>query len=151
MEKLKELCDAISAQNLIQGDWSQQIFYDLGCGNGIVNIEIATLYGTRGVGLDLDEKLIFEAKSLAAQRGMSHLIDFRVEDILQTDLSECTVVFMFLLPEALEKLKSVVEDFLNKLPDRILIVEQWTISNWEDKVLYNHNQGQFRVYGSRHS
>jgi SAM-dependent methyltransferase len=142
---LKELCKAVSERQLLRGDWKDQIVYDLGCGDGKVNIQLAKEFGTRGVGLDLDGHLISQANALAESEEVNHLVSFKVEDILKTDLSDATVLFLYLLPDALEKLKPILELALAQ-PGVILIVEQWPLVNWDDRIVYNHNQNAFRVY-----
>lgn len=148
LASLRELCEAMSAQQLLQGEWTDQVVYDLGCGDGIVNVELASLYGTRGVGLDLDDALVSKANALAAQQKVSHLAEFRVQDIFSADLSEATILFMYLLPDALEKLKPVFEQALAFRPGLLLVVEQWALLNWEDSIVYNHKNGSFTVYAS---
>lgn len=145
LDSLRTLCDALHAAQLLNGEWKDQVVYDLGCGDGIVNVELAILFGTRGVGLDLDELLVTKANALAASRNVSHLVEFRVQDIFKTDLSDATILFMYLLPDALEKLKPVFETALAR-PGLLLIVEQWPLLNWEENIVYTHNNGAFRVY-----
>lgn len=143
---LREFCQAVLSLGLLRGDWKDQVFYDLGCGDGIVNVEMAKMFGTRGVGLDLDETLLSKAIALSEAERVSELVSFRKQDLLTADYSEATVLFLYLLPEALEKLKSVLESFIER-PGVIMIVEMWPIPNWQDRVLYTHAEGVFRVYG----
>lgn len=147
IEDLKELCGRLSELKLIDGEWNQQVVYDLGCGDGTVNVELAATFGSRGTGLDLSEKLIFKATQHAESRGVSHLVQFKIQDLLTADLSEATIIFLFLLPDALEKLKPILQREFD-LRRLLLIVEQWPMTHWEDKLVYTHNQGQFRVYTS---
>lgn len=148
LEKLREFCEAVSELGLLKGEWKDQVVYDLGCGDGIVNVELAKLFGTRGVGLDLDESLVAKANELAESQQVSHIVSFLKQDILTADYSDATILFMYLLPEALEKLKSVLESFL-LLGDKLLVIEMWKPSNWEEKEIYVHDKGVFRVYGNK--
>ena len=133
---------------MLKGEWKDQILYDLGCGDGIVNVEVAKRFGTRGVGLDLDETLISKANELSASQDVSHLAEFRVQDLLEADLSEATILFLYLLPEALEKLKPILEREIVR-PGVLLVVEQWPLANWEHWLIYTHAEGRFRVYRYR--
>jgi cyclopropane fatty-acyl-phospholipid synthase-like methyltransferase len=72
------------------------VIYDLGCGDGRILIHAAKKYGTRGVGIDLDPERVAEAKKRAEAEGVSHLLEFRAEDGTQTDISEATVVALYM-------------------------------------------------------
>ena len=148
LEKLREFCQAVLGLGLLHGEWKEQVIYDLGCGDGIVNVEFAKMFGTRGVGLDLDESLLSKANALAEAEHVSELVSFRKQDLLTADYSEATILFLYLLPEALERLKSVLEQFLAR-PGTLLIVEMWPVAYWDDRVLYTHEEGIFRVYGAK--
>ncbi|HKU13051.1 MAG TPA: class I SAM-dependent methyltransferase [Steroidobacteraceae bacterium] len=81
------------------------VVYDLGCGDGRMVIAAAKKFGTRGVGVDLDPARIREARANARREGVEGMVTFRVEDMFQTDISEATVVLLYLLPELNRRLK----------------------------------------------
>jgi len=81
------------------------VVYDLGCGDGRIVIAAAKKYGTRGVGVDLDPARIREAQANAKKAGVENLVTFRVGDLFETDLTEATVVTLYLLPELNRRLK----------------------------------------------
>jgi SAM-dependent methyltransferase len=72
--------------------------YDLGCGDGRILIAAAQRFGTRGVGIDIDPRRVREATEQAWRSGVSHLVDFRQGNLYETDFSNATVVFLYLLP-----------------------------------------------------
>jgi ubiquinone/menaquinone biosynthesis C-methylase UbiE len=72
------------------------VVYDLGCGDGRIVIEAAALRGARGVGIDLDSELLRQALESAEARGVAERVSFRQEDLVSTDLSDATVVMLFL-------------------------------------------------------
>jgi cyclopropane fatty-acyl-phospholipid synthase-like methyltransferase len=72
------------------------ILYDLGSGDGRIVITAAKKFGTRGVGVDSNAKLVEEAKRKAVEAGVSHLVEFRAGDGLQVDISEATVVTLYM-------------------------------------------------------
>jgi cyclopropane fatty-acyl-phospholipid synthase-like methyltransferase len=82
--------------------------YDLGCGDGRIPIAAARKYGARGVGLDLDPKLIALAQANARAAGVDSRVDFRVEDVLTADVSAATVVTLFLLSSSNERLRPML-------------------------------------------
>ena len=57
---------------------------DLGSGDGRVVISAARDYGARGIGIELDPKLVAEAQANARQAGVSDRVSFRQGDVLAT-------------------------------------------------------------------
>jgi ubiquinone/menaquinone biosynthesis C-methylase UbiE len=81
------------------------VVYDLGCGDGRMVIAAAKKFATRGVGVDLDPARIQEARANAKKAGVEHLVKFEVGDMFKTDISEASVVMLYLLPELNRRLK----------------------------------------------
>ena len=76
---------------------SRDVLYDLGCGDGRIVIAAARKFGARGVGVDIDPARIAEAQRNAARAQVDHLVTFRLQDALDTDVSEATIVTLYLL------------------------------------------------------
>jgi len=79
--------------------------FDLGCGDGRIPIRAAQKYGARGVGVDIDPRRIEEARGNARRAGVEHLVEFRLEDAMTTDVSKATVVTLYLLTSSNTKLR----------------------------------------------
>jgi SAM-dependent methyltransferase len=77
---------------------------DLGSGDGRIVIEAAKRYGTRGLGVDIDPRLVRLATENAKRAGVESLASFEVRDLFETDLRGVGVVTMYLLPEVNRKL-----------------------------------------------
>jgi SAM-dependent methyltransferase len=75
------------------------VVYDLGSGDGRVVIAAARDFGARGVGVEIDPKLVAESVESARRAGVADLVTFRAGDLFQTDLSPATVVTLYLSPE----------------------------------------------------
>jgi SAM-dependent methyltransferase len=86
----------------------EDVVYDLGCGDGRIPIAAAKKYGARGVGLDLDPKLIALAQANARAAGVDALVDFRVENVLTADVSTASVVTLYLLSSSNERLRPLL-------------------------------------------
>ena len=84
------------------------VVYDLGCGDGRIPIAAAKTYGARGVGLDIDPRRIEESRANAKAAGVEHLVQFRIEDVLTADVSEATVVTLYLLSSSNAKLRPLL-------------------------------------------
>ena len=80
------------------------LVYDLGCGDGRILVAAAEKYGVKAVGFELDPYLVEEARALAKERGVAHLVTIEQADIFTLDLSKATVITLYLLPQMNEKL-----------------------------------------------
>ena len=104
------------------------LIYDLGSGDGRILIEAAKKYGTRGVGVDLDPQRVAEAKEKAKQEGVSHLVEFRAEDGTQTDISNATVVTLYMF----KWFNNAIRPKLQKLkPGSRIVAHDYDIDGWE--------------------
>jgi cyclopropane fatty-acyl-phospholipid synthase-like methyltransferase len=72
------------------------VLYDLGSGDGRIPIAAARQYGVRAVGIEIDPKLVTEAQEAARQAGVSDLVRFRNEDMFRVDVSEASIVTLYL-------------------------------------------------------
>jgi SAM-dependent methyltransferase len=80
------------------------VVYDLGCGDGRVVIAAVRERGASGVCVDIDPRRIAEARDNARLAGVAARIRFLNEDLFQTDISDASVVMLFLWPDVNEKL-----------------------------------------------
>ena len=74
------------------------VLYDLGCGDGRIVVTAAKQLGARGTGIDIDPVRIAEAQDNARKAGVDKRVSFKVGDLFQTDLSDASVVTLYLLP-----------------------------------------------------
>ena len=93
--------EMLKVANVRKGD----VLYDLGSGDGRIVITAAKRFGIRGVGIDIDPQRIAEANENARKEGVSHLVTFKNTDLFSTDISEATVVTLYLLPRLNVKLR----------------------------------------------
>jgi cyclopropane fatty-acyl-phospholipid synthase-like methyltransferase len=80
------------------------VIYDLGSGDGRIPITAAKTYGARGVGIDIDPQRIKEATENLKTAGVGDRVKFLNQDLFTTDISEATVVSLYLLPSLNVKL-----------------------------------------------
>jgi len=93
--------EMLKVANVKKGD----VLYDLGSGDGRIVITAAKRFGVRGIGIDIDPQRIAEANENAKKEGVSHLVTFKNTDLFTTDISEATVVTLYLLPRLNVKLR----------------------------------------------
>jgi tRNA G37 N-methylase Trm5 len=82
----------------------KDVVYDLGCGDGRIVIAAAKK-GARAIGVDIDPQRIKEANANAKAEKVTDKARFIENDLFETDISEATVVTLYLLPRLNEKLK----------------------------------------------
>jgi len=84
---------------------STDIVYDLGSGDGRIVIAAAKKFGARGVGIEMDPTLVKKAKDNAAAAGVSNRVRFLTQDLFDANISDATVVTLYLLQSINERLR----------------------------------------------
>ena len=107
---------------------SNDVVYDLGSGDGRIVIMAAEKYGARAVGVELDRRLVEESTAKIQQRNLGELATIMEGDLLQTDVTSATVVAVYLLPGANEKLRPMLEK--NLRPGTRVIVHDIRMPRW---------------------
>ena len=80
------------------------VVYDLGCGDGRIPVAAASKYGARAVCIDIDPQRIKEATENVAKNKVENRVRVMNADLFATDISEATVVTLYLLPSLNVKL-----------------------------------------------
>jgi hypothetical protein len=93
--------EMLKVANVKKGD----VLYDLGSGDGRIAVTAAKRYGIRAVGIDIDPQRIQEANENARKEGVTDKVTFKNTDLFTTDISEATVVTLYLLPRLNVKLR----------------------------------------------
>lgn len=108
---------------------AEDVVYDLGSGDGRIVIKAAQEYGARGVGIELDAELVEESRKKAEEAGVSDRVTFIQADLFRADLSEATVVTMYLLPSMNARLQG---KFLEELrPGTRIVSHRFPMGDWE--------------------
>jgi SAM-dependent methyltransferase len=102
---------------------------DLGCGDGRIPITAARTYGARGLGVDIDPQRIAEANANAKAAGVSHLVQFRLQDAMTTDVSQATVLTLYLLSSSNLKLRPILTRQLK--PGTRIVAHNFAMGDWE--------------------
>ncbi len=76
---------------------SRDVVYDLGSGDGRIVIMAAKEFGARGVGIEIDPRLIKKSRENARKAGVEDRVEFRQQDMFETGLGDATVVATYLL------------------------------------------------------
>ena len=110
------------------------VVYDLGSGDGRIVITAARKYGVKGVGVDIDPERIAEANENARAAGVTHLVEFHKNDLFKEDISQATVVTLYLLPQVNLRLKPKL--FKELKPGTRIVSHSFDMGDWKpDKQL----------------
>jgi hypothetical protein len=105
---------------------------DLGSGDGRIVIAAAER-GVRAVGIEYNPELVALSKRAAEKAGVFEKATFVNADIFATDLSDATVITMFLLPEINRKLRPKI---LALRPGTRVVSHNFDMEDWEpDQVV----------------
>jgi precorrin-6B methylase 2 len=92
--------DVVDAMLKVAKVGKGDVLYDLGSGDGRIPIAAAQNYGiARGVGIDISPERIKEANENRAKAGVGQRVTFINADLFESNLSEATVITLYLLPE----------------------------------------------------
>ncbi len=75
------------------------VVYDLGSGDGRIVVTAAKKYGVKAIGFEIDPERIKESHENIKKAGVGNLVEIRQQDIRTVDLSQASVLTMYLLPE----------------------------------------------------
>lgn len=89
----------------LAGITKDDLIYDLGCGDGTVLLTAATLRRASGVGIEIDPSRVIIARLRVLLAGVRCLIQIKRGDLFSQDVSDATVVVVYLVPKTLKRLE----------------------------------------------
>jgi cyclopropane fatty-acyl-phospholipid synthase-like methyltransferase len=129
VRKMLEYSDLKPGENL----------YDLGCGDGRVVIMAAEEFGANSVGVDLNKRLVTEARKKAKVLMLEERVKIIHGNIFDIDLSQADVVTMYLTTGANEKVRPKLEQEL-KVGARI-VTHDFSIPAWSQERNIKFKEG----------
>jgi ribosomal protein L11 methylase PrmA len=111
----------------------QDVVYDLGCGDGRIAIAAVRDFAARkAVCIDIDPERVREARDNVRRAGLEDRIEVREGDLFEADISDATVVTLYLLDSLNLKLRPRL---LEQLPAGARVVSQtFDMGDWEPQV-----------------
>lgn len=101
---------------------------DLGSGDGRIVLTAASRYRARGMGVDIDGELVDLSNAEARRQGVDKLVRFHQQDVLQTRISEATVITLYLLPELMHSLRDRIYSQLR--PGTRVVSHDFSFIEW---------------------
>jgi cyclopropane fatty-acyl-phospholipid synthase-like methyltransferase len=83
---------------------AKDVVYDLGCGDGMIVTAAAKEFGATAVGIDINPVRVKEANERVSKAGVTDKVKILNEDLFTTNISQATVVTLYLLQSLNEKL-----------------------------------------------
>jgi len=108
---------------------ADDVVFDLGSGDGRIPIIAAEEFGARGVGVEIDPELVAQSRDRAQEAGVSERVEFKQGDLFEADLSEATVVALYLWPEINLKLRPKLLRELD--PGDRIVSHDFKMGEWE--------------------
>jgi hypothetical protein len=101
---------------------------DLGSGDGRIVLTAAKVFGARGFGVEIKDDLVKRSNEAAQKEGLGDRVKFIKQDLFKTDMSEATVITMYLLPDTVNLLK---DKFVNELkPGTRIVSHDYPLTGW---------------------
>jgi SAM-dependent methyltransferase len=113
----------------VAGVTSDDVVFDLGCGDGRIVIRAAKRFGAEGVCVELDPALIARSQSAADTAGVRARIRFVRSDLFETPLAGATVVALYLSPAINERLRPKL--FRELQPGARVVSHNFGMGDWE--------------------
>jgi len=108
---------------------TSDVVYDLGSGDGRIVIAAARDFGARGVGIEIDPRLIEQSKRNATAAGVADRVTFRLADAMTADVSDATVVTLYLLAASNVKLRPHLQAQLK--PGARIVAHNFGMGDWD--------------------
>jgi len=107
---------------------------DLGSGDGRIPVTAAQRHGVKALGVDINPQRIKEANERAQKAKVTDLVEFRQQDLFQTDISQANVLTMYLLPSVNMKLRPKI--WSDMKPGSRVVSHAFDMGDWtpEQKV-----------------
>jgi SAM-dependent methyltransferase len=107
---------------------------DLGCGDGRIPVTAAAYFGARALGVEIDPGRIAESHANAKAAGVTGRVEFVNRNLFDVDISQATVVTMYLLPDINLKLRPRLLASLK--PGTRIVSHDFSMGDWKpDRIV----------------
>ena len=120
--------DVVERMLELAGTGPEDLVVDLGSGDGRIVIAAARKFGARGLGIELDARLVEASRENASSARVGERVRFVQGDVLVADISEASVVTVYLLPELIGKLQPRFVDELK--PGTRIVSHAFRMAGW---------------------
>jgi SAM-dependent methyltransferase len=117
------------------------VLYDLGCGDGRIVVAAAEKFGIRAVGVDIDPRRVADANANARKHGIQDRVRFLVADAREINISEATIVTLYLTKRGVLRLSDVLKQQLRpgaRIVSCDPVIYGWP---WDEREVHESAQG----------
>jgi SAM-dependent methyltransferase len=107
---------------------ADDVVYDLGSGDGRIVVIAAQTYGARGVGIEIQPRLVEISRQIARAGAVGDKVTFIEGDLFTADISEATVVTLWLSQSVNARLEPKLRSELR--PGTRIVSHQFPIGRW---------------------
>jgi len=131
---------------------NDDIFYDLGCGSGKINLYIALKYNIKSIGIEIIEKRIQVAKSIKKKVKNKNIV-FKQNDLFKENLSQGTIFYSYNLTwptdiniKMIEKIKKAAKNCKYIILTTLLDHPYITLYETLDNINFSSHVGSIYIY-----
>jgi SAM-dependent methyltransferase len=128
--------EVVDAMLKVAGVKAGDVVYDLGCGDGRLVVSAAKL-GARGIGIDIDPQRVKEANENVQKNGVADRVRILNQDLFTTNISDATVVTLYLLNSLNLKLRPKLWTELK--PGTRIVSHAFDMGDWKPDQTLNVN------------
>jgi len=131
------ICDAMLQLAKVT---NEDVVYDLGSGDGRVVVIAAQKYGARGVGIEIDPRLVALARQVAQEGNVGSRVRFVEGDLFTADIREATVITLYLSTSVNARLEQKLRTELR--PGTRIVSHQFPIGRWppDERTVVNDTE-----------
>ena len=130
--------DVVANMLLLTNPSESDYLVDLGCGDGRIPIEAALKYKCRSAGIEIESRLTELFSKRISDLNLCHLVqvingDISSDEGLQQAIQNATILIVYLLPDAVEKIRPALEVVMRRSNNIRVVFNTWAPKNWKVK------------------
>jgi hypothetical protein len=136
----------VGAMLNLAGVGPKDFVIDLGSGDGRIVLTAAARFKASGMGVDIDPELVDAANASALKQGVAGRVKFLRQDVRAADLSQATVVTLYLLPGMMTALRNKLLAELK--PGARVVSHDFLLDQWRpDRSITVETQEKYDITG----
>src|SRR4030042_2034931 len=123
---------------------ADDVVYDRGSGDGRLLFSALEKGAGRCVGIDIDPDCVNTARETAKNKDLYQKVTFIEGDVLEQNLSEASVIFVYLIQSGIAFLRPKFETELR--PGTRIVIETYSVQGWKPVTMKEAGKRFFYLY-----
>jgi precorrin-6B methylase 2 len=119
--------DVIKAILELANPTEDSVLMDLGCGDGRICLTASLQYKCKSIGVEIEQPLVQKFQNSILSCQLEDLAQAVSGDLLNVELSQATILVLYLLPAAIDQLQEKLIEALRKNDKLVIICNTWGI------------------------